>query len=139
MFTLLVSWLLAALVPALLMLATLGLGRLEKQLAHDSVTATDVDEFLENAEAVDVHTLAREGMPEALDYLHRRQAQRTVDPPPTGRHARLEDAGALFAGDLDIYDEAALPTQMHKHAHQLAHQVPKANPEVTGTRHVNRV
>jgi hypothetical protein len=131
MFTLLVSWLLAALVPGLLMLATLGLGRLEKELAQDSVTATDVDEFLENADAVDVHTLAREGMPEALDYLHRRQAQRALDSPPTGRHARPDDAGALFAGDLDIYDETASPTQLHKHS--------RANPEVTGTRHVNRV
>ena len=74
MFTLLVSWLLAALVPGLLIPATLGLGRLEKELAHGTVTATDVAEFLEHAEAVDMHTLAREGMPEALDYLHRRQA-----------------------------------------------------------------
>lgn len=76
MFTLLVSWLLVACVPGLLMLATLGLGRLERFLARDTVTATDVAEFLEQAEAVDVHTLARNGMPEALDYLHRRQARR---------------------------------------------------------------
>jgi hypothetical protein len=131
MFTLLVSWLLAALVPALLMLATLGLGRLERGLAPGNVTATDVDEFVENANAVDVHTLAREGMPEALDYLHRRQAQQTADSPPHGRHARPEDIAPLFAGDLDIYGEADLPTQMHKHS--------GVNPEVTGTRHVNRV
>jgi hypothetical protein len=131
MFTLLVSWLLAALVPGLLMLATLGLGRLERQLAQDSVTASDVDEFLENADPVDVHTLAREGMPEALDYLHRRQVQRSLDSPPRGRHARPDDAAPPFPGDLDSYDEAALPTQMHKHS--------RANPEVTGTRHVNRV
>ncbi len=51
MFTLLVSWLLVACVPGLLMLATLGLGRLESELAHDTVSATDVDEFLEHAEA----------------------------------------------------------------------------------------
>ena len=90
MFTLLVSWLLVACVPGLLMLATLGLGRLEKEIAHDTVTATDVDEFLEHAEAVDVHTLAREGMPEALEYLHRRQALRLADSPaarPSGRTA----------------------------------------------------
>jgi hypothetical protein len=131
MFTLLVSWLLAALVPGLLMLVTLGLGRLERGLTHDRIPTVDVDEFVESANAVDVHTLAREGMPEALDYLHRRQAQRALDSPPAGRHARPEDAGPLFAGDLDIYDEAILPTQMHKHS--------GANPEVTGTRHVNRV
>jgi hypothetical protein len=131
MFTLLVSWLLAALVPGLLMLATLGLGRLERELAQDSVTASDVDEFPENADPVDVHTLAREGMPEALDYLHRRQVQRSLDSPPRGRHARPDDAAPPFPGDLDSYEEAALPTQVHKHS--------RANPEVTGTRHVNRV
>lgn len=87
MFTLLVSWLLVACVPGLLMLATLGLGRLERFLARDTVTATDVAEFLEQAEAVDVHTLARNGMPEALDYLHRRQARRITDSPPLGSGA----------------------------------------------------
>jgi hypothetical protein len=131
MFTLLVSWLLVACVPGLLMLATLGLGRLEKELAHDTVTATDVAEFLEHAEAVDVHTLAREGMPEALDYLHRRQAQQLLDSPPRGRHARADDAGPLFAGDVGNHRGAALPTRMHKHS--------RANPQVTGTRHVNHV
>ena len=131
MFTLLVSWLLVACVPGLLMLATLGLGRLEKELAHDTVTATDIDEFLEHAEAVDVHTLAREGMPEALDYLHRRQAQRLLESPPAGRHAKPDDAGPFFADDVNNHGGTALPTRMHKHS--------RANPQVTGTRHVNRV
>jgi hypothetical protein len=131
MFTLLVSWLLAALVPGLLMLATLGLGRLENELAHDSVTATDVAEFLEHAEAVDVHTLARDGMPEALDYLHRRQAQQLLDSPPAGRHARRDDAGPFFARDVDDQGGAVLPTRSYRHS--------RANPQVTETRHVNRV
>lgn len=74
MFTRFVLWLLVACIPALLMLATLGLGRLEKSLADDTVTASDVADFLNHAEAVDVRTLAREGMPEALELLHRRQA-----------------------------------------------------------------
>ena len=114
MFTLLVSWLLVACVPGLLMLATLGLGRLEKELAHDTVTATDVDEFLEHAEAVDVHTLAREGMPEALEYLHRRQAQRL---------ARFAAAPAADAGRITprrhlpptsaTATRPVLPTRMH--------------------------
>src|ERR1700741_1186429 len=131
MFTLLVSWLLVACVPGLLMLVTLGLGRLETEIAHNTVTTTDVDEFLEYAEAVDVHTLAREGMPEALDYLHRRQAQQQLDSPPAGRHARPDDAGPLFAGDGDDQGGAVLPTRISRHS--------RANPEVTGTRHVNRV
>ena len=42
MFTLLVSWLLVACVPGLLMLVTLGLGRLERALSADTVTASDV-------------------------------------------------------------------------------------------------
>jgi hypothetical protein len=84
MFTLLVSWLLVACVPGLLMLATLGLGRLERELSADTVTATDVAEFLERAEAVDVHTLAREGISEALEYLHRREAQRLAESPSHG-------------------------------------------------------
>jgi hypothetical protein len=131
MFTLLVSWLLAALVPGLLMLATLGLGRLEKELSHGTVSASDVDEFLEQAEAVDVHALAREGMPEALDYLHRRQAQGLLDSPPHGRHARTDDAGPLFAGDVDNPGGAPLPTRIHTHS--------RANPQVRETRHINRV
>ena len=66
------SWLLVAFIPGLLMLATFGLERLEAGLEKDTVTATDVAEFLKQAEPIDVRTLAREGMPEALDCLHRR-------------------------------------------------------------------
>jgi hypothetical protein len=131
MFTLLVSWLLVACVPGLLMLAALGLGRLEKELAHDSVTSTDVDEFLEHAEAVDVHTLAREGMPEALEYLHRRQAQRLADSPPPSSHTGRHRAEPLFATDLNGQDTAALPTRIHTHS--------RVNPQFSAPRHVNRV
>ena len=59
------------------MLATFGLERLEAGLEKDTVTATDVAEFLDQAEPIDVRTLAREGMPEALDSLHRRMARVT--------------------------------------------------------------
>jgi hypothetical protein len=54
------------------MLATFGLERLEAGLEKDTVSATDVAEFLKQAEPIDVRTLAREGMPEALESLHRR-------------------------------------------------------------------
>jgi hypothetical protein len=63
------------------MLATFGLERLEAGLEKDTVTATDVAEFLEQAKPIDVRTLAREGMPEALDCLHRRMARATGDTP----------------------------------------------------------
>ncbi len=127
MFTSLVSWLLVACVPGLLMLVALGLGRLESDLAHDTVTTHDVDDFLDHAEAVDVHTLAREGMPEALEYLHRRQALRLAESPSPGpRHAAPE-----FAIAFGEHDEPGLPTRVG--AHSLV------NPQFQGTRHVNRV
>ncbi len=56
------------------MLATFGLQRLEAGLENDSLSASDVAEFLEQAEPKDVRVLARDGMPEALDGLHRRIA-----------------------------------------------------------------
>jgi hypothetical protein len=131
MFTLLVSWLLVACVPGLLMLTTLGLGRLEKEIAHDTVTATDVDEFLEHAEAVDVHTLAREGMLEALEYLHRRQELRLADSPPPGPQAGPRHAAPEFATDFGGRAEPGLPTRIRTHSH--------VNTQFGGTRHVNRV
>ena len=51
------------------MLATFGLERLEAGLENDTLTASDVAEFLKQAEPIDMRTLAREGMPEALDGL----------------------------------------------------------------------
>ncbi|BBX99328.1 hypothetical protein [Mycobacterium lacus] len=131
MFTLLVSWLLATCIPVLLMLAMLGLGRLETALAHDAVTATDVAEFLAQAEAVDVHTLAREGMPEALDHLHRRQAQRVSEPPWPGSQSGTHHGEPLFATHPDGRAEAGLPTRIAQHS--------RANPQLTATRHVKRV
>jgi hypothetical protein len=111
MFTLLVSWLLVACVPGLLMLATLGLGRLEKELARDSVTATDVAEFLEHAEALDMHTLAREGMPEALEYLHRRQALQLAESPAPGSSSGRHRPESIVARDFGRPDQAGLPTR----------------------------
>jgi hypothetical protein len=131
MFTLLVSWLLVACVPGLLMLATLGLGRLERELSADTVSATDVDDFLEHAEAVDVHTLAREGMPEALDYLHRRQAQRQAALPSGGSHSGLRLDALFFAAELGDPGESGLPTRIHANS--------QINPQFSAARDVNRV
>ena len=131
MFTLLVSWLLVGCIPGLLMLAALGLGRLEKDLAQDTVTAKDVDEFLEHAEVVDVRTLAREGMPEALEYLHLRQARELAEGPPTGRHALPRNAAPHFAVDPSNGGRALLPARIHAHS--------RANPQFKLTRYVNRV
>jgi hypothetical protein len=63
------------------MLATFGLERLEAGLVDDTLTASDVAEFLEQAEPIDVSTLAREGMPEALNCLHRRRTEHVTGEP----------------------------------------------------------
>jgi hypothetical protein len=110
-----VSWLLAAFIPALLMLATFGLQRLESSLGDDTVSASDVAEFLDQAEADDVNTLAREGMGRALDGLHQRLGER--DWPLDGRTAAP--------------DTASLPNRLYLHH--------RSNPEFQPTRHANRV
>jgi hypothetical protein len=110
-----VSWLLAAFIPALLMLATFGLQRLESSLEDDTVTAADVVEFLDQAEADDVDTLAREGMGRALDGLHQRLGERDW---------QLEPSSA--ARDLP-----SLPNRLY-----VPH---RSNPEFQPTRHANRV
>ncbi|MDA2889790.1 hypothetical protein PDG61_02580 [Mycolicibacterium sp. BiH015] len=54
------SWLLVALIPGLLMLATLGLERVESGLRRDTITPADVDTF------------AQSGVDRALHSIHRR-------------------------------------------------------------------
>jgi len=107
--------LLAAFIPALLMLVTFGLQRLESSLEDDTVSAADVAEFLDQADHDDVHTLAREGMARALDGLHQRLGERDWplhEPTP--------------AREL-----ASLPNRM-----VVPH---RANPEFRPTPHANRV
>jgi hypothetical protein len=74
-----VSWLFVAFIPALLMFATFGLERLESRLGHGAVDASDVAEFLAQAQPADMTTLARDGMAEALDCVQRRRMGR-IDP-----------------------------------------------------------
>ena len=109
------SWLLAALIPALLMLATFGLQRLESSLENDTVSASDVAEFLDQAEPNDVNTLAREGMGRALDGLHKRLGEQDW-PLPAPSAAR---------------EMSSLPNRLVMHH--------RANPEFQPTRHANRV
>ena len=108
------SWLLVAFIPALLMLATFGLERLESGLSRDTVTATDVAEFLEQAEADDVNTLARDGMTQALECQHRRH----------------HDSDATIAPTASP-DMPGLPTRLSLHQ--------RSNPQFQPTRHANRV
>ncbi|MHA2413743.1 hypothetical protein [Mycobacterium avium] len=131
MFTLRVSWLLVAGVPVLLMLAALGLGRLERELVRDPAAVADVDEFLERTGGVDMHTLAAEGMPEALEYLHRREAQQSAGPAPGGRSGGPRHAAPSFAAGFVDPDEMTLPTRIGGHSH--------VNPQFRAPRHANRV
>jgi hypothetical protein len=107
--------LLAAFIPALLMLATFGLQRLESSLEDDTVTAADVVEFLDQAEADDVDTLAREGMGRALDGLHKRLGEQNWPLPAAPAPC----------------ETASLPNRLVMHH--------RANPEFQPTRHANRV
>ena len=100
------------------MLATFGLERLESGLDRDTLSATDVAEFLEQARADDVRTLAREGMPEALDGMHRRLQERISE---------IEVAGTHLIDD----QWTSLPTPLY--------QYNRANTEFQPSRHANRV
>jgi hypothetical protein len=127
---LLVSWLLVAFIPGLLMLATFGLERLEAGLENDTLTATDVSDFLKHAEPIDVRTLAREGMPEALDGLHRRIGRITDEsrylPSPTE-----PGTDRLVAATF-----TSAPTQP---APGRRHQNSRTNRQFGPPRHANRV
>jgi hypothetical protein len=113
-----VSWLLVALIPGLLMLATFGLQRLEAGLDCDTVSATDVAEFLQQAEASDVDTLARDGMGPALHRLHQR-----LNP-----HEPVRSDFSMATAST------GLPTQRYV---RPLHYRP--NPEFQPTRHADRV
>jgi hypothetical protein len=107
--------LLVALIPGLLMMATFALERLETSLSCDTVSASDVAAFLEQAEADDVNTLARDGMSRALDSQHR----------------RLNGPGSKRNGNRAAPDAERLPTRVLVHS--------AANPEFQRTRQPNRV
>jgi hypothetical protein len=113
-----VSWLLVAFIPGLLMLATFGLDRLENGITRDTVTATDVAEFLEQAQADDVRTLAMEGMPEALDGMARRRNDH-------------ESAAEDTAGDPFDEEWSNLPGKLYMYN--------PVNPEFRQSRPTNRV
>ena len=113
------------------MLATFGLERLEAGLENDTVTASDVAEFLQQAEPIDVRTLAREGMPEALDCLHR-------------RIGRLSDESPYRLGDLDPVTDPLLAAafnsaSQHPGVPRHRHNHSQANRQFGPPQHANRV
>jgi hypothetical protein len=126
-----VSWLLVAFIPGLLMLATFGLERLEAGLAKNTLTASDVAEFLEQAEPIDVSTLAREGMPQALDRMHRRIGLLTDEPTqrPSGPEATTDRS--LMAAVISAGNQPGFSRQPHNHS--------RTNPQFEPPRYANRV
>ena len=125
------SWLLVGLAPAVLMLVTYGLGRLETRLARDTVTPTDVAEFLEQAEAADVRTLAQAGMPQALDHMHRRRSERIIDNPAPKPNSAKHQADPFLRVAFAVTVQPGVPSGRHKHS--------RANPQFKATRRIDRV
>jgi hypothetical protein len=126
-----VSWLLVAGVPALMMLAALGLGRLESEIAPGVREVADADEFRERSDGVDMHTMAAEGMPEALEYLHRRELAQLAGTPANGRSGGPRHAAPSFAVSFVDRDEMTLPTRIHGHS--------RVDPQFRAPKHANPV
>lgn len=120
-----------AFVPMLLILATVGLGRLEVWLGHDTVTATDVVEFLHRAQRSELRALGQQRVPQTLDCVNRGYSQtlssaRAVGP-STGKHHAAPFLVSVFSDAV----ERGLPTKPSAHS-------PVSSP-VKPTRHVNHV
>ena len=113
------------------MLVTFGLGRLETALVRDTVTPTDVAQFLEQAQAADVRTLAQSGMPEALDHMHRGRTGHIVDAPApktdSAKHQADPFLQVAFAGTV----QPGVRSGRHQHS--------RANPQFTASWRINRV
>ncbi|MGE0215667.1 hypothetical protein [Mycolicibacterium sp.] len=97
------------------MLATFGLDRVEASLRRDTISATDVAEFLEQAEASDVDTLARNGMDSALDKLHRRLSARESATPDVVEHI----PGPRLPTREYTYERANREFQQTRHANSV--------------------
>jgi hypothetical protein len=113
------------------MLATFGLARLEAGLGKDTVTATDVAKFLKQAEPIDMRTLARDGMPEALESLHRRIGRDAFE----GLHLPSRDEPStdplLVGAIVSAANRAGPAGQRHQHS--------GSNRQFAPRQHANRV
>jgi hypothetical protein len=113
------------------MLATFGLQRLEAGLEKDTVTATDVAEFLEHAESIDVRTLARDGMPEALDCLHDRMARAAGEAPYLPSRGEPPTDPLLVAAIASAANPPGFSADRHQHS--------RSNRQFAPRQHANRV
>ena len=110
------------------MLATFGLQRLEAGLENGAVSTSDVAEFLEQAEPNDVRVLAREGMPEALDGVHRRISEDSDYLPSSGEWATDQ-----------LRSAALVPAAVQPDAARRPHDHSRTNRQFAPRQHANRV
>ena len=113
------------------MLATFGLQRLEAGLENDTLSASDVAEFLKQAEPIDVRVLAREGMPEALDCLHRRIGRISDEAPYLPNRDELPTDQLLVAAVVSAANPTGISGQRHQHS--------PTNRQFGPRQHANRV
>ncbi|NLG46502.1 MAG: hypothetical protein GX543_08540 [Gordonia sp.] len=66
--------------PVALMLFAVAMDRVQTGLDRLSVRPEHVEEFLEDADATDVHNLANDGLPAALDELRSRRPRIEIEP-----------------------------------------------------------
>ena len=125
------SWLIVAFTPGLLMLATFGLARLEAGLGKDTVSATDVAKFLKQAEPIDMRTLARDGMPEALESLHRRIGRDAFDGPHLPSRDEPRTDPLLVGAIVSAAHRTGPAGQRHQHS--------QSNRQFAPRQHANRV
>ncbi|WP_082943804.1 hypothetical protein [Mycobacterium sp. 1274761.0] len=102
----------------MLMLAILGLERLESGLDDGAVSASDVAAFLEQAQADDVHTLARDGMPTALDGMQRRLQGRVAEA-PVARPLSTEEDWLQLPTPQYQYNREIPGFQQYRHADRV--------------------
>ena len=113
-----VSWLLVAFIPALLMLATFGLERLEAGLTEDAVSPADVTAALDRAKA----DCARRALPR----------YRATDDAASELDDDSEFDPYVDRGDLVFSDPSPrLPARIYVHH--------RSNREFLPTRHADRV
>jgi hypothetical protein len=108
-----VSWLLAVLIPGLLMLATFGLERLESALESGDEDDDPIAELV-------VYT------PPRVERAHRAD-----HPPHIGHLTPPPHSCAALSGLAAFSDEPGLPTRMHRHD--------AGNPQFPPTRQANPV
>ncbi|OAT67918.1 hypothetical protein AWB85_12050 [Mycobacteroides immunogenum] len=108
------------------MLASLGLGKLEAGLMRHTLQPSEVADFLDQASPSDMKRLARDGMPSAIEGLHRRQLQR-IEPSLEAVYqatahtysqplSRTGESGSRLRGNGPSLREEGVPSMRSRHS-----------------------